>query len=78
MSKPANPQRQIDALLQQAVALQQNAAYAEAEELYREILTLRPKHFDAIQLLGALTLQSGRIEEGIDLLKKAVAIRTAR
>jgi tetratricopeptide (TPR) repeat protein len=76
MSKPANPQRQIDALLQQAVALQQNAAYAEAEELYREILTLRPKHFDAIQLLGALTLQSGRIEEGIDLLKKAVAINS--
>jgi tetratricopeptide (TPR) repeat protein len=74
MSKPANPQRQIDALLQQAVALQQNAAYAEAEELYREILALRPKHFDAIQLLGALTLQSGRIEEGIELLKKAVAI----
>ena len=74
MSKPANPQRQIDALLQQAVALQQNAAYAEAEELYREILALRPRHFDAIQLLGALALQSGRLEEGIDLLKKAVAI----
>lgn len=61
-------------MLRQAVAMQQNAAYAEAEELYREILALRPKHFDAIQLLGALALQSGRFEEGADLLKRAVAI----
>jgi tetratricopeptide (TPR) repeat protein len=74
MSKTANPQRQVDTLLHQAVALQQNGAYAEAEDLYREILKVRPKHFDAIQLLGALALQSGRLEEGIELLKKAVAI----
>jgi len=74
MSKTANPQRQIDTLLREAVALQQNGAYAEAEDVYREILKLRPKHFDAIQLLGALALQSGRLEEGIELLKKAVAI----
>jgi tetratricopeptide (TPR) repeat protein len=74
MSKTANPQRQVDTLLRQAVALQQNGAYAEAEDLYREILKVRPKHFDAIQLLGALALQSGRLEEGIELLKKAVAI----
>jgi tetratricopeptide (TPR) repeat protein len=74
MSKTANPQRQVDTLLREAVALQQNGAYAEAEDLYREILKLRPKHFDAIQLLGALALQSGRLEEGIELLKKAVAI----
>ncbi|RFU46157.1 tetratricopeptide repeat protein [Paraburkholderia sp. DHOC27] len=74
MSKTANPQRQIDTLLRQAVALQQNAAYTEAEELYREILALRPKHFDATQLLGALALQAGRLDEGITLLKQAVAI----
>ena len=54
--------------------MQQNGAYVEADELYREILTLRPRHFDAIQLLGALALQSGRLDEGIELLKKAVAI----
>jgi tetratricopeptide (TPR) repeat protein len=74
MSKTANQQRQLDTMLRQAVAMQQNAAYAEAEELYREILALRPKHFDAIQLLGALALQGGRFEEGVDLLKRAVAI----
>lgn len=74
MSKSANQQRQLDAMLHQAVTLQQNGAYAEAGELYREILALRPRHFDAIQLLGALSLQAGRLDEGIELLKKAIAI----
>ena len=74
MSKQINLQRQLDKTLRQAVALQQNAAFVEAEALYREILQLRPNHFDALQLLGTLALQSGRWDEGIDLLRKAVAI----
>ncbi|WP_206997995.1 tetratricopeptide repeat protein [Trinickia mobilis] len=73
MSKPGN-QKQLDTLLQQALALQQNGALAEAEELYREILAIRPKHFDALQLLGALSLQAGRLDDGIAFLKKAASI----
>ena len=65
MSKTANPQRQIDTLLREAVALQQNGAYAEAEDVYREILKLRPKHFDAIfiayALLGSLLTKLRRL-----------------
>lgn len=74
MGKPANLPQQLDSMLRQAVALQQNGAFAEAEELYREILELKPRHFDALQLLGALALQAGRLEEGVDLLKKALAV----
>jgi len=74
MSKQINLQRQLEKMLRQAVALQQNAAFVEAEALYREILQLRPNHFDALQLLGMLALQSGRWNEGIELLRKAVAI----
>jgi tetratricopeptide (TPR) repeat protein len=73
MSKPGN-QRSLDNLLHQAVALQQNGALADAEELYREILAVRPRHFDALQLLGALSLQAGRVEEGVELLRKALTI----
>ncbi|MFP3567835.1 tetratricopeptide repeat protein [Paraburkholderia sp. SIMBA_030] len=73
MSKPANLPQQLDNMLRQAVALQQNGAFAEAEELYREILELKPRHVDALQLLGALALQAGRLPEGIDLLRKAIA-----
>ncbi|MFM0335962.1 tetratricopeptide repeat protein [Paraburkholderia fungorum] len=74
MSKPANLPQQLEHMLRQAVALQHNGAFAEAEELYREILELKPRHFDALQLLGALALQGGRVQEGIELLRKAVAI----
>ncbi|MFM0630219.1 tetratricopeptide repeat protein [Paraburkholderia xenovorans] len=74
MSKPANLPQQLDSMLRQAVALQRHGAFAEAEELYREILELKPRHFDALQLLGALTLQAGRVQEGVELLRKALAI----
>ncbi|RDK01593.1 tetratricopeptide repeat protein [Paraburkholderia lacunae] len=74
MSKPANLPQQLDNMLRQAVALQQNGAFAEAEELYREILELKPRHVGALQLLGALALQAGRLQEGIELLRKAIGI----
>jgi tetratricopeptide (TPR) repeat protein len=76
MSKPANLPQQLDYMLRQAVALQQSGAQVEAEELYREMLELKPRHFDALQLLGALMLQTGRLQDGIDLLKKALAVNT--
>ncbi|SIT47064.1 Tetratricopeptide repeat protein [Paraburkholderia ribeironis] len=74
MNKPANLPQQLDHLLRQAIALQQNGAIVEAEELYREILELKPRHFDALKLLGELALQTGRLQEGVDLLRKALAI----
>jgi tetratricopeptide (TPR) repeat protein len=73
MSKPGSP-RHIDNLLREAIELQQNGAFAEAETAYREILALRPRHFDALQLLGALALQQRRYEEGVALLARALEI----
>jgi tetratricopeptide (TPR) repeat protein len=74
MSKPASLPQQLDHMLRQAVALQHNGALVEAEELYREILELKPKHVDALRWLGELALQTGRLQEGVDLLKKALAV----
>jgi hypothetical protein len=36
-------------MLRRTVALQRNCALAEAEGLYREILALKPRHFDALR-----------------------------
>ncbi|NKJ47046.1 sulfotransferase [Burkholderia sp. SG-MS1] len=74
MNKPGNLPQQLDYMLRQAVALQQNGAIVEAEELYREILELKPRHVDALKWLGELALQTGRPQEGSDLLKKALAV----
>jgi len=74
MSKPASLPQQLDSMLRQAAALQRNGALVEAEDLYREILELKPKHVDALRWLGELLLQTGRVQEGAELLKKALTI----
>src|SRR5262245_6583038 len=47
---------------------------ASAEAIYRAILAQQPAHPDALRLLGALTLQSGRATEAVTLLEQAVAL----
>ncbi|HTJ92542.1 MAG TPA: tetratricopeptide repeat-containing glycosyltransferase family protein [Pararobbsia sp.] len=74
MSKPGHSPSRIDSLFQQALALHQNGALDEAEASYREVLALRPRHLDAMQLLGTLALQSARLDEGIEWLSRASAI----
>ena len=74
MSKTGQIQSRIDALFQQALALHQNGALTEAEELYREVLEQKPRHFDATQLLGTLCLQNGRLDEGVKWLERAPAL----
>jgi tetratricopeptide (TPR) repeat protein len=58
-----------------ALALQHHGSgrLADAEILYRSILSEVPKHTDALQLLGVLTHQMGRHHEAIDLIGQALA-----
>ena len=58
-------------------ALQHHRAgrLAEAEVTYREVLRLEPENAEALHLLGMLCQQSGRNEEAIQLLRKAVELR---
>jgi tetratricopeptide (TPR) repeat protein/2-polyprenyl-3-methyl-5-hydroxy-6-metoxy-1,4-benzoquinol methylase len=57
----------------QALALHQRGQLAQAERLYRQVLTRYPDHLDALNLLGVLALQGGRNQEAIDLLTRALA-----
>src|ERR1700722_9603019 len=60
--------------LQLALRLHQAGRTAEAEKLYRQVLTLQPNHPDALHLLGVLANQTGRFQEGFDLISRVVAI----
>ena len=60
--------------LMRAVTLHRTEQFAEAEALYREILQDEPQHFDALHMLGALHLQTGRNEEAARLIGRAVTI----
>src|SRR5271170_6115160 len=46
---------------------------AEAEAIYRQVLTLDPRHPDALNLLGILLGDSGRLEPAVELITAAIA-----
>jgi len=46
----------------------------EAEETYRQILAVQPKHADAMHLLGLVQVQHGRHDQAIELIQKAIAL----
>ena len=56
----------------QALALHQRGQLGDAERLYRQVLSKDRNHLDALNLLGVLALQTGRNEEAIDLIKRAL------
>ena len=58
--------------LAQAVAHHQAGRLAEAEQGYRAALSADPQHPDALHLLGVLSLQSGRADEAVALIGKAL------
>ena len=48
---------------------------AEAEALYRQILSVDPAHFDALHFLGLAALQRSRPQEAVDLISRALEIQ---
>ena len=45
---------------------------AEAEAAYQLILTVQPRHPDALHLLGVIAYQTGRHEQSHDLISRAL------
>lgn len=64
--------------LDQAMALaaqhHRSGRLADAESIYRQILSIAPRHVKAMHCLGVLEGQNGRPIPGIDLLSRAIAI----
>src|ERR1700722_7084518 len=60
--------------LQQAIAFHQRGMRPDAKRLYEEILKQRPKHFDALHLLGVLACQSGDLGRGEQLMAQAIKV----
>src|SRR4051812_5817333 len=60
--------------LNHAVALHQQGNYAEAEKLYRHVLSTVPDHPQALHLLGVLANQVGRPDISIALIEKSLRL----
>jgi protein O-GlcNAc transferase len=57
-----------------ALAAHQQGKFSEAEAVYTEILKTNPADFNSMHLLGVVALQTGRISQGIELIRSAIKI----
>lgn len=46
--------------------------YPKAEETYKQIIRLEPRHSNALNLLGTICLERGEYDNALDLIRKAV------
>jgi predicted O-linked N-acetylglucosamine transferase (SPINDLY family) len=65
---------QVSGRLRQAVAFHQSGQLAPAQAIYEEILTVEPRHFDALHLLGVIAAQSKYPARAVTLFDQAIDI----
>lgn len=63
---------QPQAIFKQAQHLHQQGQFAEAEQLYRQILQTSPTYAETLHLLGIACTQQGKHEEAISWILKAI------
>ena len=61
--------------LNQAVQYHRAGNLFQAEQMYRQILQVDPRHFDALMLLAMIAHQMGRHDLSIDYLRQALHIK---
>lgn len=66
----------VQAQFKQGHALHQKGQFAQAQALYLQVLAVQPQHFDALHLLGATALQTGRPAEAIQWFDQAIAVNS--
>ena len=61
--------------LSNGLAMHKKGLLIEAKTIYEQILNSQPDHFDALQLLGAISIQTKDYEKCINLLNNALQIK---
>ena len=64
----------INAEIARALVLHQRGQLDNAEQIYRSILRVAPRNFDAVHLLGVIRCQRHQPEEGERLISQAIKI----
>jgi protein O-GlcNAc transferase len=65
----------IDQAMEIALQHHQAGRLAEAEQIYRQVLSIQPDQSDALHLLGYLAGQIGRFDAAVDLMTRAIKIK---
>ncbi len=71
MAEPS-PELSTDAIFREAAGLHGQNRVAEAERLYHEVLARQPGHAGALCYLGLIRAQTGKLDEAVGLLSRAV------
>lgn len=69
---PTNPSPEIQQIFAAAAQYHQAGRLAEAEQLYRRILAIAPRHADSLHRLGLIAYQAGRPDFAVDLMRQAI------
>lgn len=72
---PRTASLNVPQALAQALQLHERGQLAEAEKLYAAILSARPDHFDALQMMGLVKLAKGQASEALHLMGAAMRAR---
>ena len=72
--KLAPQQNQATLLTMQGLALHQQGKLYEAQAIYQQVLAIQADHFDALQLLGALSVQTTQFTKAVDFLTRALQV----
>ena len=67
-------QHKIDDLIRTGLSYHQQGNIARAETYYQEVLKLDRKNFHATYLLGLMAAQTGRHDQAVELIARAIAI----
>ena len=70
--KLAPQQNQVSLLFSQGLALHQQGRFDEAQVIYLQVLVMQENHFDALQLLGVLSIQTKQFIKSVDFLNRAL------
>jgi len=65
----------VQQALQRGLEHQQAGELAEAERIYRSVLTTEPNNAEALHLLGTIAAQVGKPEAAVELIRKAISLR---
>jgi predicted O-linked N-acetylglucosamine transferase (SPINDLY family) len=63
------------AMLQAALALQQQGNFKEARRKYESIIARDPRNFNALQLCGVVAIQQEAYRDAVKLIRRALALR---
>ena len=70
--RPPPPSPEAGATLQRAMSLHRRGGLAEAEPLYRAVLSRAPEHFTALHMLGVLEAQRHNNALAVELIGRAL------